>query len=802
MKMKRVISIILIMMHMVASVMFVSAGEVPYGTVISENEISTFKPGGWGVGIMRICAYQNHNYVKTSNNTELAFPVYWTGASGDEVYFKGGSSLSDLNTNIYEFATGQSIIDGKSVATWMSEGAKIGISFDWSNNPNDRSFFPLNVPSVIDTSITGVMIESNQICLNTSSLGSGTLWVRAYTDATFNHLVESNAGTVVQYPLSWKFGDSQSVCFGVADGKNESLYDVLTGNFLIDDQKANSHLSNHERWMLCFESTSGNRRWFNYSISKPIIGSATGELINEVSMALHFDQPTNLGEGNLWLRLMTDDSFDGIKRTPEGEPIQFLLHWTGVKGNDIYWQLSADVDAKLTDILCGNAWIGASKINDIMDEDDRFMLCFEDAVHKRTWYEIVDSIIDVPDFYAKTAVVVNDTQVVVEFSDNITVEGAPFLAIRIADKNYKLKWDNGVPIQISGVWQQSKTQPNKLIWTMDTKNQFGIKTVEEATARTGSLDKYSDFSTWFCIEEKPDDGDVEDGTIHNITNTNKQRCYANSIGIGADYDGIYLPLSVNKEYDLSPFKDSNAPDTVVLPILNADGKLTVKRAVAVSATQIVVEFSEPIAFNQKQSNYGPWMTIRAIDETGTPIWGAGPRDDKCIQFTGTYEYLDEHYDRIIWTIDLGSCYDNPSIESIVNYEGDMKQWSTYRIVFYIEEVPYDRDNPGRDYVDNISTADGVYLLSSNNPNPNSSWASTIVDIEIDYSYDLGALIDADKGAQELIVNNLVLPEATDGDNQAAWIPIVTGVIGVGVGVCVTVVVVVMQKRKGVSNNDR
>lgn len=220
---------------------------------------------------------------------------------------------------------------------------------------------------------------------------------------------------------------------------------------------------------------------------------------------------------------------------------------------------------------------------------------------------------------------------------------------------------------------------------------------------------------------------------------------------------------------------------------SAEEDLSVKRVVAVSATQLVIEFSQPVAFNMNGQSRGPWICLRPVEKNGGSLWGRGPREDKCIQFIGSYEFLDEKFDRVLWTIELGSCYDNPSIESIVNHEGDMKEWEAYPVKLYLQEVPFDENDPGSAEIDNITTRDGKTYLPSNVPIER--WATSIYDIEFDYNYDLGAKA-LTPGATKLVLGG------NAGGSASAALPyLIGGAAGLLIGAVVAVLILGSRKKK-------
>ena len=77
--------------------------------------------------------------------------------------------------------------------------------------------------------------------------------------------------------------------------------------------------------------------------------------------------------------------------------------------------------------------------------------------------------------------------------------------------------------------------------------------------RTAQFSKYPDYKIMFCIEEIPADkikGDVEDGTIHNMYTDGKIKLYSNVVGYGTNWDGVYMPITVDFSYKVPYTGDS------------------------------------------------------------------------------------------------------------------------------------------------------------------------------------------------------------------------------------------------------
>ncbi len=160
-----------------------------------------------------------------------------------------------------------------------------------------------------------------------------------------------------------------------------------------------------------------------------------------------------------------------------------------------------------------------------------------------------------------------------------------------------------------------------------------------------------------------------------------------------------------------------------------EDKLTLDRAIQISDTQIVLEFSAPIAINLERSNRGPYTALRLVEGESTLQWEGG----QPLQATGNMVFLDEKHDRVLWTIteQLFGCTNATEVISFANglevYKD--KGWT---VKFCMEEVPYQEDkDTGDGLLCNVTTADGSLHLTANRPE---GWDGMYVPIEKDFEY--------------------------------------------------------------------
>ena len=164
--------------------------------------------------------------------------------------------------------------------------------------------------------------------------------------------------------------------------------------------------------------------------------------------------------------------------------------------------------------------------------------------------------------------------------------------------------------------------------------------------------------------------------------------------------------------------------------------LTLDRAVQINDTQIVLEFSEPIAVNYHGSNTNPWIAIRMGQSCYADVC------DECgghLQWWGGYEYVDSKRDRLLFTMLPNMGIDN--INDIRNRAGKLAHHKDLNLWFCIEETPYNADIA---YVDNkvcnITTLDGEVYLT---PTFSEGYEKCNVALDVDFNYeiDFGKVMD-------------------------------------------------------------
>lgn len=248
----------------------------------------------------------------------------------------------------------------------------------------------------------------------------------------------------------------------------------------------------------------------------------------------------------------------------------------------------------------------------------------------------------------------------------------------------------------------------------------------------------------------------------------------------------------------------------------AERKLTLDRAVQINSTQIILEFSEPIAINKYQENFGPWIAIRLLTD-GQPTVVSDAKSlyyGQHLQWGGSVEYVDSKHDRLVWTINQ-SAIGVDTIEEIRNYAGELANYKHLPMALTLEEYPYDTDHRFTDNaICNVTTRDGSVYLSPTLPY---GWEKCNMLIEVDDSYpvDLSATESVVEGIsfdRQLLFRGSEV-DAKEPVDEPVTVPreepvfmlkneprIIAAILGGSVAVFVllfAIALIVRKKRKGV-----
>ena len=244
---------------------------------------------------------------------------------------------------------------------------------------------------------------------------------------------------------------------------------------------------------------------------------------------------------------------------------------------------------------------------------------------------------------------------------------------------------------------------------------------------------------------------------------------------------------------------------VSLPVSAAERKLTIERAVQINDTQIVIEFSEPIAININQTNNGPYVALR-IGDNGYPAYVE--EHDNHLQWHGTIEFVDKNRDRILWTL-VGKSFGVKDINDIRNRTGLLADYKDKFMWLTVEEIPYNVDLAYTDNaICNITTLDGEVYLTPTFPN---GWESCNLEVERDYGYDIDYdevfYVDVKDFEQSVLLGGADVEQPTENEEPDPMRtvtvikndPIMIAVrLGIGVLLCgglLVVGVIIRRKRK-------
>ncbi len=277
-----------------------------------------------------------------------------------------------------------------------------------------------------------------------------------------------------------------------------------------------------------------------------------------------------------------------------------------------------------------------------------------------------------------SAKLLNESSILLTFSDDIVVDGSPFVAMRLVDNNDTLVWDgatdNSTPMQFYGSMYPYNNSKNQYVWIMSgsDQNTYKVNNIYELLEYIG-IEEFKQYDIKFCIEETTSGNAVAfpfDDRIENIyrENSDGTKEYLSATrSVNQSLDDVYI--SVSGEYVIEH------PEVV--------------SAIAINASQIKVKFSEPIEFISN-----PFMALRFIDENGNLAWdGVEGQGGKPLQWEVKWEYADSKKDTLIFTLDA-VYYGVGNLTQLMNYSGELSQFKDkgYTLVLGIEDLP-NENNP-------------------------------------------------------------------------------------------------------------
>ncbi len=261
-----------------------------------------------------------------------------------------------------------------------------------------------------------------------------------------------------------------------------------------------------------------------------------------------------------------DDKHDTIIWTSDNWNVKGLLSLTGPwarfnkDGNATRLCIEEleDKEKKEIDVV-GNGFI-----DNITDANGMMLTANSIAGDMNTYdglYIDVKEDYEEPAFYLKEAIQINAKQIALVFNKPVYFEGNPFMAIRFVNEANVLQYDGKTPLQYQGTWSYGNDEKTILVWTAT----YG-GSVTAIMNRTAQFANYPDYKIMFCIEEIPADkikGDVEDGTIHNMYTDGGIKLYSNVVGYGTNWDGVYMPITVDFNYKVPNTGDNGITLAVI-----------------------------------------------------------------------------------------------------------------------------------------------------------------------------------------------------------------------------------------------
>lgn len=229
-----------------------------------------------------------------------------------------------------------------------------------------------------------------------------------------------------------------------------------------------------------------------------------------------------------------------------------------------------------------------------------------------------------------------------------------------------------------------------------------------------------------------------------------------------------------------------------LPV-QAQPVLTMDRAVMVNDTQIILEFSEPVAINLLGASSGPFAAVRLVNNKNM-IQTSRDEQAQNLQWLGTLEYVDEKKDRLIFTVGF-SRLGVDTVSDVYNRAGALADYRDLYCCMCLEEVAFDSSvSAYNGLIENVTSLDGKRLLCANTV----SWDGIYVRLEKDYEYDYdpgAALSITDRTVSaDMVLGTVEQEPVLPVRNDSAVVAVILGA-GVLLAVLLSVIVVAVVRRK-------
>lgn len=193
---------------------------------------------------------------------------------------------------------------------------------------------------------------------------------------------------------------------------------------------------------------------------------------------------------------------------------------------------------------------------------------------------------------------------------------------------------------------------------------------------------------------------------------------------------------------------------LTVPRAADDGYIRMTNVIQISDKELLIEFSEPIAFNVNNGNRGPFICIRFVNKSDTVVWlNNDSKTKQAIQWQGSISTLRNDRSKLVFTL-TSTAYGIKNISDITACKGELAQYAEqgYTPKFCIEEVPYNTKAPYTDgLVCNVTSPDGTRGLLASRPSGYESSVMAIQSVDYNYPIDRTNLVSAaDRGLDATI----------------------------------------------------
>jgi len=557
-------------------------------------------------------------------------------------------------------------------------------------------------------------------------------YLKLQEDYTSNSdmIMDAENGIYCQFGgiMTWYDKDNNIMKYTYAQGDGQSLLDVYDGTVSLPiggTKTLNDWASGHQNSKLRFNF---NGNWIDVICTYDIENVPHAEIISDYQMLIHFkdmvvsddDMKGAANNSVHYLKLQATPVDSDMIYDLENEVFcQFggIVEWYDKDNNIAIYTYAQGDDKKLNDIY---------NLTECPANSDKTLKEWAEGYPNAelrfnfngTWMDVINTSVpmvesEYPHMISATATGFYTMEV--EFSEPITINGNPFIALRIMDSKDNLVWnEDGMPLQFPGLWEYANAEHTKIKFTMYTGGfAVYVKNISDVINRTGNLAEYAQYSTKFVIEEAyPDMRDTEDGTVDNvISNITGKKLWANKVNPGVNCDSAVVSISENYQYP----------------------SFYLKKATAINESQILLEFTQPM----KLDVANPFMALRIVTDNNDLQVGEYNGKIIPLQWYGTFELYNPERTILLWTIGPESRpYGMGNVYDILNLTGDLEQYAEkgYMTKFCIEELfPLNGKDTEDGTVANFRADDGTHLYA-NKVMEGDSWDGVYIDVDIDPNY--------------------------------------------------------------------